>query len=357
MIYPLDIETITAEVTGMPHTESVFQELTNKDFDKIKALAVEQKYKKNDLIFSEGDTADYIYFIESGRVSISIQKFTVQEEISTLGPGEYFGEMAVFNKDKRSASVVALTDTDVLSVNKYTFLDLVKSDRAIADKVNYILAKRNEELILKENLIDSTGINSKNLHVSIKGDPSLRESAFTRERYESVVDQVLPELQVRLEELLLNRCVYQIFIGFNNGEIRTSSIFDPFRDEIHPVNKLVDEAYIDRHFPKVSYNEKAWMVKRIYSAIADDPNFDDLPVHFKKMFCGCYDNWEPLPIKEISNTISRLTSLRDIPDFYLRNITISMTRDAIRMQFNCDGTHIVSSEDYVRFIEENLEEA
>ncbi|GMR08892.1 MAG: hypothetical protein BMS9Abin26_1901 [Gammaproteobacteria bacterium] len=341
----------------MPHAGSVFQELTSKDFDKIKMLAVEQNYRQDDLIFAEGDAAEYIYFIESGRVSISIQKFTVQEEICTLGPGEYFGEMAIFSKDKRSASVTSTMDTVVLSVNRNAFLNLIKNDRAIADKVNYILSKRNEELILKESLIDSTGINSKNLHVSIKGDPSLRESAFARERYQSVVDQVLPELCVSLEELLLNRCVYQIFIGFNNGEIRTSSVLDPFREELHPVNKLVDKAYIDRHFPLMPYTEKAWMVKRIYSTIADDSNFAALPAHFKKIFCDCYDHWEPMPASVISSTISRLTSLRDIPDFYLRNITISIARDAIRMQFNCDGTHIVSAEDYERFIEENLEDA
>jgi hypothetical protein len=89
---------------GMSQTGPVFQELTVEDFDKIKSMAVRQECKKGERIFSEGDTADYIYFIESGRVSIFIQKFTVQEEIGVLGPGEYFGEMAFFYKDKRTAS-------------------------------------------------------------------------------------------------------------------------------------------------------------------------------------------------------------------------------------------------------------
>lgn len=49
----------------------------------------------------------------------------------------------------------------------------------------------------------------------------------------------------------------------------------------------------------------------------------------------------------------RLATLRTIPNFYLRNFAIRLTRDAVRMQFNCDGTHIVSAEDYPRFLEEN----
>lgn len=329
-------------------------ELTTADFDKIKARAVGQNYKKGDLIFAEGDTADYVYFIESGWVSIFIQKFTAQEEIAMLGPGEYFGEMAVFYKDKRTASVIAVTDTALLGVDKNAFMELVKADRTIAYKINTILAKRNEELILKENLVDITGIKGKNFHISIKGDPSLRETTFTRERYESVVDKVLPLLEPGLEDLLLNRCVYQIFVAFNSGEVRTSSIFEPFSEEIHQANKLVDKAYIDRHFPEVAYEEKVLMLKRLYRTIADDPVYSSLPDHFKKMFGSYYENWKPVMPGEIANTISRLTTLRSIPNYYLRNFTISMTRDAIRMQFNCDGTHIVSAEDYQRFLEENL---
>jgi CRP-like cAMP-binding protein len=338
----------------MAQADSVFRELTSSDMDKIRARALRRNYKKGELIFAEGDTADYVYFIESGRVSIFIRKFTVQEEIATLGPGEYFGEMAVFYKDKRTASVVALTDTALLSVDRNVFMNLVRTDGAIAHKINAILARRNEELILKENLVDITGIRGKNFHVSIKGDPSLRETTFTRERYESVVDKVLPLLGPNLEDLLLNRCVYQIFVAFNSGEVRTSSIFEPFGEEIHQANKLVDRAYIQRHFPVVGYEEKVMMLKRLYRAIAGDPLFDSLPEHFKKIFSSYYENWKPVTPEEITNTISQLTALRSIPNYYLRNFTMSVTRDAIRMQFNCDGTHIVSAEDYQRFLEENV---
>ncbi len=336
----------------MSQKGSAFRELGAADFDKIKALAVTQNYKKDELIFSEGDSADYIYFIESGRVSIMIQKFTSQEEIAALGPGEYFGEMAVLTNNKRTASVVALTDTVLLAVGKNAFLELIRNDRDIASKIDNILARRNEELLLKENLVDITGLTDNHLHVSIKGDPSLRETTFTRERYESVVDKVLPILQPRLEDLLLNRCVYQVYVGFNNGEIRTSSIFDPFNEEVHQANKVVDEGYVDRHFAQVSYEEKALMLRRLYEAIAGDPIFGRLPDYYKKIFSRYYENWKPISPPDVVNVISRLTSLRSIPNYYLRTFTISMVQDAIRMQFNCDGTHIVSAEDYRHLLDE-----
>ena len=342
------------KIEGISQKQGIFHELIGADFNKIKQQATARQYKKDDLIFAEGDAADYIYFIESGQISIFIQKFTSRDEISILVPGEYFGEMAFFNKDKRSASAIALTDTSLLSIDKNAFQELLKTDRTIADKINTILATRNAELVLKETLLDSAGVKGRNLHISIKGDPSIRESVFSRERYESVVDKILPQLVPRLQDLLLNRCVYEFFMHFNSGEVRVASIFNPFNEEIHPASKLADEAYVDRHFPEIVYARKAEMVKRLYGAIASDPCFINLPEHYKNVFSGQYKDWEPINPVDISHTLSKLPDLRKIPDFYLRNFAISITQDAIRMQFNCDGTHIVSAADYQHFLEENL---
>ena len=197
-------------------------------------------------------------------------------------------------------------------------------------------------------------MNDRNMHIGIKGDPSLRESAMTRERYVSVVDNILPQLVLNLEDMLLNRCVYKVYIGFNNGEVRVSTMLDPFSDEFHPAIRLVDDVYIERHFPKMDYDIKTEMIQRIYNRIHDDSYFDGLPTHLNKGFTRYFENWEPLSREQISRCVSRLTQLREIPDFYVRNITISMIKDAIHMQFNCDDAHIVSTYGYEKFLEDNL---
>ncbi|MCW8830327.1 MAG: hypothetical protein OQK32_02285, partial [Gammaproteobacteria bacterium] len=188
------------------------------------------------------------------------------------------------------------------------------------------------------------------------GDPSLRESAFVRERYESIVDKVMDRLKPNLEELILNRCVYRLFINFNSGEIRTASIFDPFVEQVHTSDKLVERAYMERHFPKISFDEKAVMIKSIYQFISSTSHFNQLPVHWKNIIGKSHDNWQPISCEEILRVMNQLPKLRSIESFYLRNFSISMILDAIRMQFNCDGTHIVSTEDYQQFLKDNLEE-
>jgi CRP-like cAMP-binding protein len=334
--------------------ESVFYDLVGDDLEKIKARASRKAYQDGQRIFSAGDEADYIYFIDSGKISIFIDKFNTREEIQLLGPGDYFGEMAIFFNDKRNASAVAKGDAALLTVTKDQFLTFMEEEDEVAAKINRVLSKRNAELALKEKLIHVTGLSDKHLHVGIKGDPSLRESALTRERYESDVDKILPELVVALEDMLLRRCVYQVFISFNSGEIRVSTIMDPFSEEFHQARRLLDETYVERHFPRIDYQEKSEVIRNLYRVLGGHPFFGELPEHLQKVFGGYYENWKPLPQEEVARTLSQLPVLRSIPNYYVRNATISIIRDAIHMQFNCDGSHIVSSENYVRFLEENL---
>jgi len=329
-------------------------ELSPDDFEQIRSYAIVKNSQAGDCIFSEGDTADFVYFIESGKVSIFFEKFTATDEIHTLGPGECFGEMALLLEDKRNASAHAVEDTVLLCLAKSEFLELIEKNKNISNRMSSLFDERNEELILRETMISSAGVDGENLHVSIKGDPSLRETALFRERYESVVDKFLPELLPCLEDLLIDRCVFQIFIGFNSGEIRTTSLLNPFCDEIHQIRKLLDTSYVNRHFPAIEYENKAELIKQLYKSLKMNPWFDNLPNHLQKIWGGYYEDWQPVAPDEISKTILNLPTLRSIQNYYLRNITIGIVRDAIHMQFNCDGTHIVSTGDYKRFLEENL---
>jgi hypothetical protein len=328
--------------------------LEDRDFDIIQSCGTVRRCQPGEVIFSEGETADSVYFIRSGKISIFLHEFTNRVEIGQRAAGSFFGEMAVISQGKRTASATALTDTTLIVLDKEQFLKLMASDSKVNEKVSRLITLRTEELALKENLLASTGIRGNHLQVSIKGDPTMRESAFDRERRESPMDKVLPELIPGLQTLLIERCVNEISLHFNSGEIRLTSIFDPFNYEIHPANKLIDVNYLNRHFPVMAYADKTRLIHRLYDTLATEFNNLDLPGHYKDSYRHRYQNWQPLAKEEIVRIIDKLQILRTIPNFYLRNIGISITRDAIRMQFNCDGTHIVSTGNYDRFLADNL---
>jgi hypothetical protein len=211
-----------------------------------------------------------------------------------------------------------------------------------------------EELVLKETLVSAAGLNANSLHISIKGDPSLRETTFHRPKYQSSLDAVFAELEPNLEELMLRRGIYRMYIGFNSGEIRTNSIFDPLREESHAAEKLAQRDYLDRHFPVISYADKITTIRNVYAALRDSGVVDRMPGYWRNIMQRRSEIWEPMTEHEIVDILSTLNVLREMPDFYLRNVTICIVQDMVRMSFNCDGTQIISAENYKKFLEDNL---
>lgn len=333
---------------------SVFHSLSQNDLEKIKSLGSQVVYPADQLVFSEGDLADCLYFVEAGKVSIYIDKFNTRDAIGLAQPGDWFGEMAMFNGNRRNANAITQEETRFLSISCADFKNLLAEDGALKQVITSSVDRRNMELVLKEKLIDSGAMWSKDFHISIKGDPSLRESAMQRNRYESVVDKCLPTLVEHLQELLLERTAYQVTLGFNNGEIRISTLLDPFSEEFHPAARLLDKSYLERHFPVVAFDEKTAFIQGIYENIQQHKLFVSLPDHLKVGLGRYLAGWEPVSKETIQQILSQLTTLRSIPDFYVRSLTVGVLKDTIQMQFNCDGTHIVRAQGFERFINENL---
>ena len=214
-----------------------------------------------------------------------------------------------------------------------------------------------EDMVLKESITNVFGLNSESLQVGLRGDPSLRETTGERKRYRSSADEHIDELMPVFEELLLNRSTYRLFVGFNNGEIRMSSVFDPLVQEIHAAEKLIDPAYLDRQFPKISYAEKVELIRDLYRALRANPIYQKMPGYWRNIMIKRSQAWEPMEQDEIRTVVSTLKTLREMPVYYLRNVTLCIVQSTVRLQFNCDGTQIVSAENYKRFLEQNMLDA
>jgi hypothetical protein len=219
-------------------------------------------------------------------------------------------------------------------------------DRSEEDKL--------EEIILQESIVSAAGLNSEQVLIGIKGDPSLRESAPLRKRYDSKVDSIFEQLEPNLEDIMLNRGIYRIFVGFNSGEIRTNSVFDPLRQEIHDAEKIADPEYINRHFPLIDYNDKVELMRELYAALRASKHYQKIPGYWQNILNRRSQHWLPLEPENISKVLSTVRTLRDIEEYYLRNITMCIVQGIVRMQFNCDGTQIIDAHNFKHFLEENV---
>ena len=211
-----------------------------------------------------------------------------------------------------------------------------------------------EELILKESIVSAAGLTSSQVLIGIKGDPSLRESAHLRKRYDSKVDSLFDQLEPNLEDILLNRGIYRIFVGFNSGEIRTNSVFDPLRQEIHDAEKIADKAYIDRHFPLITYHDKVTLMHELYATLRASEYYKKMPSYWQNILNRRSQHWIPLEPDNIPKILSTVRKLRDIEEYYLRNITMCIVQGIVRMQFNCDGTQIIDAHNFKNFLQDNI---
>jgi len=102
-----------------------------------------RSYNPGDLIFREGDMGNEMYIIQSGKVKITKQLKNGEEKtLVILGPGDFFGEMAVIDKDVRSANAVALDASRLIALDEEVFEMHMQTNPKIVKKILKNLTSR-----------------------------------------------------------------------------------------------------------------------------------------------------------------------------------------------------------------------
>ena len=110
-----------------------FTSLSDRELDVVRSVAVEKNYPKNAVILTEGEIGDSLYMIQSGRVKVVIGDEDGREIIlKILGPGDFFGEMSMIDKQPRSASVTTLEASVFLVLSHAAFEKCVAAGVRIA---------------------------------------------------------------------------------------------------------------------------------------------------------------------------------------------------------------------------------
>jgi CRP-like cAMP-binding protein len=89
-------------------------------------------FKDGESIIRQGQEGDCMYVVQEGRVEVVQETERGRQHLAYLKPGDFFGEMAVFEKETRSATVLAAGEAKVLKVDKKTLLRRIKEDPLLA---------------------------------------------------------------------------------------------------------------------------------------------------------------------------------------------------------------------------------
>ena len=121
----------------------LFSELNDKDLQEVATLAQIKNISTDTTIFHEGDDADAVFVVVEGRVKIVTTSTDGKEFIlSVLGAGQVFGEMGLLETAPRSASVITITEVELLVIKRGDFDHLLTSSPGISRKLMAILSRR-----------------------------------------------------------------------------------------------------------------------------------------------------------------------------------------------------------------------
>lgn len=108
-------------------------------------------YQDGEYIIRQGEIGNCMYVIQEGRVEIFLEKDDKQIPLKTRSTGDFFGEMALFDRDVRSASVRAVGAVRILTVDKKNLLPRIHQDPSMAFRILEIMSNRIRELLEEVN--------------------------------------------------------------------------------------------------------------------------------------------------------------------------------------------------------------
>jgi len=111
------------------------------------------KYARGAAVFSQGDAATDVFYLQQGSIKLSVLSRTGKEAVvAILGPGDFFGEGCLAGQPRRMATAHVLTPSTVLVVEKAEMLDLLHGQPDLADRfLSHMLARN---IRIEEDLID-----------------------------------------------------------------------------------------------------------------------------------------------------------------------------------------------------------
>jgi CRP-like cAMP-binding protein len=111
------------------------------------------EYLEKEVVFTQGDPCDSVFFIQDGGVKLSVISKTGREAVvALLAPGDFFGEGCLAGQPVRMGTATALTTSKILHVEKDHMVQLLHQQHALSDRfIAYALARN---IRIEEDLVD-----------------------------------------------------------------------------------------------------------------------------------------------------------------------------------------------------------
>jgi CRP/FNR family transcriptional regulator len=121
----------------------IFSSLNEDELAELSKLAIERNFRSDEFVFWEGDAPDYFFIVSEGRIKVVKYSSSGKEFIiAFFGPGEMFGEVAVFEGKPYPASAQAVANTKIMGIKKEDFLSFLATRPQVALGIINVLGGR-----------------------------------------------------------------------------------------------------------------------------------------------------------------------------------------------------------------------
>ena len=123
---------------------SLFKNLTNEEYEKVIQIFETKHIPKDTIIIKEGDNGDSAFLLLKGKVAVIKETIYGEDYIVTeieAGGGEFFGEINLIDKGKRTSTIKTITDCEILEVKSDTLKNFMDNNPTIGYKIMWHMAR------------------------------------------------------------------------------------------------------------------------------------------------------------------------------------------------------------------------
>jgi CRP/FNR family transcriptional regulator len=134
------------DTIALLHHVPAFSTLAQDDLARVADVSVPRRFEGGEVVFHEGDQSDTCYVVRSGHVRVVREHSDGRTiTLATFGPGDIFGELAIFDDERRSATAESLEDTEAVAILGADMRRLLREHPEIAIKLLAALGGRLRE--------------------------------------------------------------------------------------------------------------------------------------------------------------------------------------------------------------------
>jgi CRP-like cAMP-binding protein len=120
----------------------IFAPLSREETERLAGSAARHTFAPGELVIHAGDQGSSMFVIHSGRVQVQISEGGRTRPVAVLSEGAFFGEMALFTGEPRTANVMALEETEVLEIGHGAMKHLFETNPDLAESISWTIAER-----------------------------------------------------------------------------------------------------------------------------------------------------------------------------------------------------------------------